>query len=280
MCHGYKKCYSTDIVYGDANQFRFDLLDHEYKQQNTRGDRPYQSVIVDEADSLFIDESMNTASLGSYKPLMSELEILFESTWIHLHQAKNSLEDKKIQLPIDEETGKEVKKNTYLINILKVRLLEIINSSEIPDYIIPKHLREFAIEQAPHWARSAVQASEQLVLNRDYVLAQESGKTIIAPVDHLNTGVTHNNSEWENGIHQFLQLKHGVRLSAENLTASFISNMAYFKRYQRLIGVTGTPGSDTDQQLLQEVYNIDIAHIPPHNVKDLVELPGVLAHTE
>ena len=279
LCQGYKECYSAEIVYGDANQFRFDLLDHEYKHQNTRGDRPYQAVIADEADSLFIDESMNLASLGSYKPMMSELNILFASAWLHLKQAKDLLEAKKIELPIDEKTGKPVDKKDFLVAVVKARLLLILNSDELPSHVIPNHLKEFAIQQAPHWARSAVRASEEMILNKDYVITTVSNKRIIAPVDYNNTGVTHNNSEWEDE-QQFLQLKHKLPLSAQNLTASFISNIAYFKRYQKLIGVTGTPGSADDQALLKQAYDIDIASIPTHKVKDFTELPGYPAETE
>ena len=279
MRAGFKACYAADIVYGDANNFQFDLLRHEYKQENTRGERQYETVIVDEVDSMLIDESSKIASLGSYKPLMSELDVLFVSAWIALCQRKELMQKDDFQLPINEKTGFLYTKTNYLRDVVEQVFVALLDGTNTLAHI-PKHLHAYALSQAPYWAKSAVLALENYVLGQDYVITGEGEHAIIAPVDYLNTGVIHPNSAWDDGLQQFLQLKHHLKLTAENLTASFISNRAYFKRYEKTIyGLTGTLGANDSQSLLQTVYDVDLAFIPTYQEKQLETIPGELVET-
>src|SRR3990167_2178098 len=97
---GPKSCYLDDIVYGDVGNFQFDLLRHEYKGYETRAERQYDVVIVDEVDSMLIDESMKIAALGSYKPAMEHLEPLLVAIWVELNRLlhEESDSDKLISL--------------------------------------------------------------------------------------------------------------------------------------------------------------------------------------
>lgn len=279
MPPGLKECYLADIVYGDANHFQFDLLRDEYKEEKTRANRPYQTVIVDEVDSMLIDESMKIASLGTHKPLMADLWLLFLAVWIELERRTEELESGKITLPIDEEMGDVFTREKYLTLVLEQCFIKMINDSDSLVQV-PKHLRAFALSQAPHWARSAVIAREHFILGKDYILTEEDGQKIIAPVDYMNTGVVHANSAWDDGLQQFLQIKEKLKFSSENLTASFISNMAYFKRYgQNIYGLTGTLGAEDAQKLLKEVYDLDLVFVPTYKEKDFTELPGIKADT-
>src|SRR3990167_2691513 len=152
--------------------------------------------------------------------------------------------------------------------------------TKIPKPKVPQHLKEFAQSQAPYWAKSAVMASENYVLGKDYVIAKPKDHDMIAPIDYINTGVTHPNSAWDDGLQQFLQIKHALKFTAENLTASFISNRAYFKRYGKSIfGLTGTLGAEDAQSLLEEVYDLDLGFIPTYREKDFTEIPGELKDT-
>lgn len=242
-----------NIVYGDANNFQFDLLRDEYKQENTRCGRPYGMVIVDEVDSMLIDELNKTAELGTNKPLMDSLEILFIGASATLREISTALDRGEISLPINEETGQASTKMAYLKSIIEDYLIDKITDPNDEKLVyIPKHLKEFALSQAPYWARSAVIAHEKFVEGVDYRVVGEGDQKTIAPVDFMNTGVTHSNSVWGDGLHQFLQAKHEVRFSSENLTASFISNMKFFNRYEQCYGLTGTIGDPKTQELLKK----------------------------
>ena len=281
MTPGYKACYGKNIVYGDANHFEFDLLRHEYKKEDTRGTREFETVIVDEVDSMLIDESGKIASLGSFKPMMSELEDLFQSTWIALGQRKQLMAKSDFQFPINPETDEPYTRTEYLTTVLEILILEMLQPEDpitkAPKPKVPPHLKDFARSQAPYWAKSAVMASENYVLGKDYEIARPKDHDIIAPVDYINTGVIHPNSAWDDGLHQFLQIKHDVKFTAENLTASFISNRAFFKRYGKSIfGLTGTLGAEDTRNLLEKVYDVDLAFIPTYKEKDFIEIPGEL----
>ena len=187
MTPGYKACYGKNIVYGDANHFEFDLLRHEYKKEDTRGTREFETVIVDEVDSMLIDESGKIASLGSFKPMMSELEDLFQSTWIALGQRKQLMAKSDFQFPINPETDEPYTRTEYLTTVLEILILEMLQPEDpitkAPKPKVPPHLKDFARSQAPYWAKSAVMASENYVLGKDYEIARPQDHDIIAPVD-------------------------------------------------------------------------------------------------
>lgn len=68
---------------------------------------------------------------------------------------------------------------------------------------------------------------------------------------------------WENGLHQFLQIKHGLEVTTEGMTSNFISNLGHFDKYEYLYGLTGTLGSDESKIFLTEVYKVELMKIPP-----------------
>ena len=108
----------------------------------------------------------------------------------------------------------------------------------------PQYLKEFALGQTKSWAESAWKAKYQLERNRHYIIEEKNGSKNILPVDYASTGSIQQSMVLSDGLHQFLQIKHGLRLTSENLVTSFVSNVGYFKRYgNNLYGLTGTIGS-------------------------------------
>lgn len=98
---------------------------------------------------------------------------------------------------------------------------------------------EFINISLEEWVWSALTAAH--VYKRDIHYLIEKGKII--PVDFKNTGSLQKNVEWENGLHQFLQMKHRLYVSVETMTSNFMSNIGHFCRYCFLYGLTGTLGS-------------------------------------
>ena len=89
------------------------------------------------------------------------------------------------------------------------------------------------------WILSAIKAAFSLKQNEDYVVRNNN----IVIVDAKNTGSIQQGTQWQDGLHQFLQIKHGLDVTTESLTSNFISNLGHFDKYKHLYGLTGTLGS-------------------------------------
>ncbi|CAF1345422.1 unnamed protein product, partial [Didymodactylos carnosus] len=191
-----KEQYKADIVYGAASDFQGDISRDEYSKLGTRSDRKCDVAIVDEVDSMLIDETKE--------------EFIKKCTITHI---------KKL-LRVTENLSDNDK----------------IISNDYPEIKIPKHLRELVMDvQLTKWIDSAIHAKYRCKNEQHYIV--KDGK--IAPVDANNTGIVQQNMHWSNGLYQFLQIKHGAKITAESLTTNFISNVTYFRRYgSNIYGLT------------------------------------------
>ncbi|MCE2731530.1 MAG: hypothetical protein LW599_05555, partial [Rickettsiaceae bacterium] len=291
----FRGCYDGDIVYGDVANFQYDVLRHEYKGYGTRGQRVFECVIVDEVDSMLIDESGKIAMLASHLPGSEYIEFLYSSIWLRLNFIDSRLEkiDNKwvfVDKPCEVEGGKIVFKGEEG-NTRRIDDINALRTGHLEDYIndlisrdavkIPEHLKQFVKLQIYSWIKNAITA-KNLIPEKDYVIIRnEKGYDVIAPVDYRNTGLINTNTNWTNGLHQFLQIKHGLRLNCETLTTSFISNMEYFKRYgHNIYGMSGTLGSSDSQDLLKSTYGVDLTFIPTYKEKQFLEIPAILTEGE
>ncbi|WPY00121.1 SecA-like and tetratricopeptide repeat-containing domain protein (plasmid) [Candidatus Megaera polyxenophila] len=308
-------CYKANIVYGDITDFEGDLLRHEFNRLNTKGDRGFGTVIVDEVDSMCIDNLGSSTRLGSHFVGLEYLDILLVMVWQQLDMLDKQIirhEGKLLYLPpeLKIENGNIVPRSeeievdideiieiddrrSFTQNLLKSNLEKIIsennNSPSENQLRIPKHLIEFAKIELDDWVDSAYRAKHSYNEKEDYVIAKSrrDGENVIAPVDYQNTGVVQVSTTWNNGLHQFLQIKHGLKITAENLTTSFISNIGYFNRYisknqnseilsNKIYGLTGTLGSSDSQELLKDTYAVDIVFVPTYKQKQFIELPAIV----
>ncbi|MCF8462504.1 MAG: hypothetical protein K9G11_01160, partial [Rickettsiaceae bacterium] len=298
-----KPCYKSQIVYGSIANFQFDYLRHEYLEKNTLGNRKDAIAVVDEVDSMLVDEASHMARLSSRMPEMEFFEIIYMMAWQHLdliEQGFFEYEGKQYYKPggfkverlspgsLEFEVQEELILNTlhitnryeYTQKLLKTCIEDSLQNESESNLKIPKHLKQIALKQAEHWANSACQARYVFRENKHYVKIYDSqAKTeIIAPVSYSSTGVIHSNTSWSNGLHQFLQLKHKLKLSPENFITSFISNIRYFKFYgSKVYGMTGTLGAKDAQDLLAETYSIDFGFIPTYKAKQFKELPAIIS---
>ena len=303
---GMKPCYKSQIVYGSIGNFQFDYLKHEYLEKKTLGTRKGAIAVVDEVDSMLIDEASSMARLSSRMPEMEFFEIIYMMAWQHLdliEQGFFEYEDKQYYKPggfkvenlspgsLEFQAQEELILNTLLIenryeytqNLLKTCIEESLQNESESNLKIPRHLKQIALKQAEHWATSACQARYAFEENKHYVkIYNEQAKTeIIAPVSYSSTGVIHTNTSWSNGLHQFLQLKHKLKLTPENFITCFISNIRYFKFYgSNIYGMTGTLGEKDAQDLLAETYSIDFGFIPTYKAKQFQELPAIVSSDE
>jgi preprotein translocase subunit SecA len=125
----------------------------------------------------------------------------------------------------------------------------------------PQYRRSYIFSKLPKWIKSARRALYELHEDIDYVISKN--KEIVV-VDYANTGVSQTNMHWSDGVHQFLQLKHNLRMTPERMCDSFYSNVTLFKKYQYLYGLSGTLGGKDAQEFIKKVYKIDVVIIPKY----------------
>ena len=302
-----KTSYRADIVYGAASDFQGDILRDEYSKLGTRSDRKCDVVIVDEVDSMLIDGRNHIVMLSSPMPAMDHLEPVLAAIWIQIGEVAKLIkeidgksyfieqddminEDGKIKSDILKPKPIEGSKENFIKNCTEKHIRKLLRDeanlpvtergipSEYPEIKIPKHLRDFVTKcQLTKWIDSAIYARYRLENNKHYIIKDKK----IAPVDASNTGIVQENMHLSNGLHQFSQIKHGAKISPESVTTNFISNVAYFNRYnEHIYGLTGTLGSISAKQLLRTIYPVDCVMIPPFRQKQYKELTPVIVNDD
>ena len=305
LSHGFKKCYSDDIVYGCPGTFQGDLLRHEFESQNTRGERKYDTVIVDEVDNMLIDDARHITMLSGSMPGFEHLLTLLVNFWniLSIFDSKFCEKDGKLiwmnEDLIDDNGKLLAKKQNYRSSVWLVHdrseftidlltnairsVIEKQDNEENENKIdIPPFLKTFAVGQSRCWAQSAFTAKHSMEEGVDYIIHKDKdGNEKILPVDAKSTGSIQKNTVLSDGLHQFLQIKHNLKMTAENLVTSFVSNVGYFQRYgSNLYGLTGTIGTEDTQILLKDLYKINIWFMPTFRKKQLKEVPYVLWNNE
>lgn len=214
-------------------------------------------------------------------------EFIKQTTEKYIRKLLRDVDDQEF---LDEELFEQQKLEVERRGTRKAELQiknEVIDKvkKSFPELVIPKHLRDFVLKaQLPKWVESAIHAKYRSEINKHYIL-KDGNK--IAPVDASNTGVVQANMNWSNGLHQFLQIKHGCKITPESITTNFISNVTFFQRYIKkdedgqiirndLYGLTGTLGSKKSKELLHETYEVDSVTIPTFKQKQHKELSPII----
>ena len=290
--------YENNIVYGDTLMFEGDILSYEFSQNpiSQRAKNPkrgFRCIIIDEVDSMCIDNLGSSTRLSSSFPSYEYLKILYPLIYNNLNLIEEHLEkgqDKKYK-GVDEEE----KKKYVIDNLIKVTI-DLLDTNKKADekFILPKNLEKYIKNQIRHWCNSAYEAKHYYKENYHYVIGKDKlddkqKKLLekrgyipeeyyrIAPVDFSNTGVVELHMSWSDGLSQFLQIKHGLKLRAEDLTTTFISHYSFFQRYinsneNNIYGVTGTIGTNKTKYALKILFNVNIFVIPPFKPSKLIIL--------
>lgn len=292
---GPRECYKADIVYGSISNFQFDFLKDSFLTLSTRACRPFESIILDEVDSMIIDNASHMAKLSEAMPGMESLKYVYIKIWQELYKAEEKITrefgeqlkakaEELRELSISDEEAQflyEEYRDDLEDSITQTIKESIKQSNPTKIDIIPSHIQQYADNSLDRWIDSALAA--KFIYNEDeqYVIRVKNKEEVIQPVDYANTGMTLKNTIWQYGLHQFLQLKHNLHLTSENLTSCFISNLGYINKYGvKIYGLTGTLGSEAEQQLLSSIYNAGYAKIPTYKDKKFMEIESKIVADE
>ena len=270
--------YDKNIVYGDTQNFEAAILREEFKGKKIRKNRPFDCVIIDEVDSISLDNIITMTQLTDNFPGRSCFFIFYYEILICYCQTINELPEitghpKEYFFQHPEEFKEII--HTNIKKMFKGKILKddgtIISDTPM---IFPKSMKKNIEDSLDTWISNIIKAPT-MIENRDFII-----KNNIIPVDYSNTGVLQNNMVWDGGLQQILQIIHNTKGTFENENTNFLSNISFFKRYNgNIYGVTGTFGGSNFQYILQKVYNINLYKIPP-NKTSLLEDWGNIVLTD
>ncbi len=247
-----KAAYNSDITYGTNNEFGFDYLrDNMAFSPQERVQRPLHYALIDEVDSILIDEARTPLIISGAAEDSSELYIKVntlipnlirqdkEDSDDYVGEGDFSVDEKAKQVHMTER-GQE-----------KIELL-LIQSGLLAE---GDSLYSAANISLLHHVNAALRAHTLFERDVDYVV--QDGEVII--VDE-HTGRTMQGRRWSEGLHQAVEAKEGVKIQNENQTLASITFQNYFRQYEKLAGMTGT--ADTEAFEFQHIYGLDTVVIP------------------
>jgi preprotein translocase subunit SecA len=279
-------CYNKDIVYGDCLSFESDILRTEFMGIIGRGKiRNFDCIIIDEIDNICIDNIKNITELLDNFHGYKFLEYIYLFIYNELAELDKEIWKEVSYIQFKHDIGTFSMKN-YIVEILLKRAENEFSDLKFlaknKNIFLPEHLSNFIKFRLKKWCESAYDAMYIYKENKEYIIAidERYGFNTIKPVDFSNTGVVQENSVWT-GLHQFLQIKEGLRLTQENLNSCYMSNFTFFKKYiskyeNNIFGLTGTLGSKKTQNALNILYNLNLLFIPTFKECKLKQYPPLL----
>lgn len=246
-----KLAYECDITYGTNNEFGFDYLrDNMAASVEQRVQRPYNYAIIDEVDSILIDEARTPLIISGRLDKSAELYRTMAAVAPQLVKNKHYEVDEKNKNVILTEEGIDKAQE-----ILEIQDLFDINN------------------QYAHHLLQALKAKELFHLNTDYVI--KNGEVII--VDEF-TGRLMEGRRWSDGLHQAVEAKEGVKIQDETQTLASITFQNLFRLYPKLSGMTGT--AMTEEAEFGKIYNLEVTRIPTNKTDIRIDMPDIIYKTE
>ena len=266
-----KEAYAADITYGTNNELGFDYLRDNmvvYKEQKVQ--RGHAFGIVDEVDSILIDEArtpliisgQGDKSTDLYEKADAFAKTLKIERFTEL-DAKEDLEEYYAENGIDYVVDEKQKTATLTQSGVK-KAEEYFGLENLTD---PDNL------EIQHHVNQAIKANGVMKLDVDYVVKDDE----VIIVDEF-TGRLMYGRRFNEGLHQAIEAKEGVKVQSESKTLATITFQNYFRLYNKLSGMTGT--GETESEEFQEIYKLDVVEIPTNKPVIRDDLPDSVFKTE
>lgn len=260
--------YKADITYGTNNEFGFDYLrDNMVTDIRMKVQRGHNFAIVDEVDSILIDEARTPLIISGEGDKSTELYTIadeFVKTLNMLKVAEIDAKEDNEELFKDHDYVVDEKAKTATLTQQGVEKAEkYFNIENLTD---PEHLT------LQHHINQALKANGVMKRDIDYVV--RDGEVLI--VDEF-TGRIMYGRRYNDGLHQAIEAKEGVKIEKESKTLASITFQNYFRLYSKLSGMTGT--ATTEEQEFREIYKLDIVDVPTNKPVIRVDLPDVVYAT-
>lgn len=234
-----RDAYACDITYGTNNEFGFDYLRDNMKYDRAQmTHRPFNFAVVDEVDSVLIDEARTPLIISGPTDDKSELYKAVQAVVVNLDPADYEVDEKQRSVVLTEDGTERVE-----------RLLEEAGLLE------GANLYDFENTQVVHHLNQAMRANVIFKRDTDYIV--KDGKVII--IDEF-TGRMMDGRRWSDGLHQAVEAKEDVTIEPENQTLASITFQNYFRMYPKLSGMTGTAATEAAEFF--DIYKMNVVTIP------------------
>ena len=247
-----REAYNCDITYSTNSEIGFDYLrDNMVVRQEDMVQRPLNFALVDEVDSVLIDEART--------PLIVSGQVTSETSQLYVRADKFVKTLESVDYVIDVPT--------------KTIGLTDSGIDKAEEYFRLENLYDLENVALTHYIDNALRANYIMLLDIDYVVS-ENGEILI--VDQF-TGRTMEGRRFSDGLHQAIEAKEGVRIQEESKTSASITYQNMFRMYKKLAGMTGT--AKTEEEEFREVYNMRIIPIPTNRPVARIDHPDLLYPT-
>ncbi|WP_024613259.1 preprotein translocase subunit SecA [Clostridium sp. Ade.TY] len=246
-----REAYNADITYGTNNEFGFDYLrDNMVVYKEERVQRGLNFVIVDEVDSILIDEARTPLIISGAGEKSTEFYKVADYFVKTLVEEKDYTIDEKANAAMLTEEGIEKAEKAF----------------KVENYADAENM------QLQHYVTQALKANYVMKRDKDYMV--KDGEVII--VDEF-TGRLMEGRRYSDGLHQAIEAKEGVKIARESKTLATITFQNYFRMYNKLSGMTGT--ALTEENEFREIYGLDVIVVPTHRPIQRVDNDDIVYKT-
>ena len=243
-----KIAYNADITYGTNNEFGFDYLrdnmKHDFESMVQRG---HNFAIVDEVDSILIDEARTPLIISGPSEVKSEMY--------------NSI-NKLMPLLVDEDY--DIDEKTRSINLSDNGIEHAEELLKTNGLLTGQSLFDVENISIIHHINQAARAHKLFVKNKDYIVKE--GKVII--IDEF-TGRMMEGRRYSDGLHQAIEAKENCQIQAENQTLASVTFQNYFRLYEKLGGMTGTASTEAEE--FMDIYGLPVLEIPTNEAVNRID---------
>ena len=234
-----REAYAADITYGTNNEFGFDYLRDNMKYElNQMVQRGHHFAIVDEVDSILVDEARTPLIISGPSDDKSELYNSIDKLMPSLVAADFEVDEKQRTVNLTEAGNEHIEQLLEEVDLLK-----------------GESLYDAANVTIVHHVQQALKAHKLFQRDKDYIV--RNGEVVI--IDEF-TGRMMPGRRYSEGLHQALEAKEHVPVMPENVTLASITFQNYFRLYGKLAGMTGTAATEADE--FAEIYRLDVVEIP------------------
>ncbi|MBD2842040.1 preprotein translocase subunit SecA [Erythrobacter rubeus] len=234
-----RDAYNSDITYGTNNEFGFDYLRDNMKHERSQmAQRPFNFAIVDEVDSILIDEARTPLIISGPTEDKSDLYVKLDEVAKEIPEEWYEKDEKSKNIQLNEDGLDKVE-----ALLIERGLLETENLYDVENTQVVHHLDQ------------ALKAVHMFRRDDHYIVKDD--KVVI--IDEF-TGRMMDGRRWSNGLHQAVEAKEGVKIEPENQTMASITFQNYFRMYPKLSGMTGTAATEAAE--FWDIYSVNVVEIP------------------